>query len=104
MGLAAGTNVNVPKVVVYHEDDDGNVTLIPLTKKNACKTATQTDCGVAEIVASTAIQVLRVTHPDRRATARSTGRSQRAPSGDAGDRPRASRPMLAADVRSPLRS
>ena len=59
--LAAGTNVNVYKVVVYHEDDEGVVTLIPLTKKNACKTATQKDCGVAEIVVIDGIQILRVT-------------------------------------------
>lgn len=59
--LAAGTNVNVLKVVVYHEDDLGDVTLIPLTKKNACKTANQTDCGVAEIVVIDGFEVLRVT-------------------------------------------
>lgn len=59
--LAAGTNVNVYKVVVYHEDDAGAVTLIPLTKKNACKSAGQTNCGVAEIVEIDGIQVLRVT-------------------------------------------
>ena len=53
--------MNVLKVVVYHEDDLGGVTLIPLTKKNACKTANQTDCGVAEIVVIDGIEVLRVT-------------------------------------------
>lgn len=59
--LAPGANVNVLKVVVYHEDDLGGVTLIPLTKKNACKTANQTDCGVAEIVVIDGTEVLRVT-------------------------------------------
>lgn len=59
--LAPGTNVNVYKVVVYHEDDLGGVTLIPLTKRNACKTASQADCGVAEIVVIDGIEVLRVT-------------------------------------------
>jgi hypothetical protein len=58
--LAAGSNVNVLKIVVYHEDDDGNVTLIPLTKKNACKTVTQTNCGAAEIVQEGGLQILRV--------------------------------------------
>ena len=61
LALAPGTNVNVYKVVVYHEDDDGDVTLIPLTKKNACKTVNQTDCGVAQIVVIDGIEVLRVT-------------------------------------------
>jgi hypothetical protein len=61
LALAPGTNVNVYKVVVYHEDDDENVTLIPLTKKNACKTVSQTDCGVAEIVVIDGVDVLRVT-------------------------------------------
>ena len=61
VALPAGTNVNLTKIVVYHEDDDGNVTLIPLTKKNACKTASQTDCGVAEIVVIDGVEVLRVT-------------------------------------------
>lgn len=59
--LAPGANVNVYKVVVYHEDDSGDITLIPLTKKNACKTAAQTNCGVAEIVEIDGFQVLRVT-------------------------------------------
>lgn len=59
--LPAGTNVNLTKIVVYHEDDFGGVTLIPLTKKNACKTETQTDCGAAELVVIDGIQVLRVT-------------------------------------------
>ena len=58
--LAAGANVNVLKIVVYHEDDLGNVTLIPLTKKNACKTAGQTGCGAAEIVQEGGLQILRV--------------------------------------------
>ena len=35
--LAAGTNVNVYKVVVYHEDDAGTVTLIPLTKRTPAR-------------------------------------------------------------------
>ena len=59
--LAAGTNVNVLKVVVYHEDDSGHVTLIPLTKKDACKTATQTNCGAAQIVVIDGVTILRVT-------------------------------------------
>ena len=59
--LAAGTNVNVLKVVVYHEDDLGEVTLIPLTNKNACKTETQKDCGVAEIIVVDGVEILRVT-------------------------------------------
>lgn len=59
--LAAGQNVNVLKVVVYHEDDAGDVTLIPLTRKNACKTASQTDCGAAEIVTVDGVTILRVT-------------------------------------------
>ena len=61
--LPAGTNVNLTKIVVYHEDDapTNDVTLIPLTKKNACKTDIQKDCGVAEIVVIDGIQVLRVT-------------------------------------------
>jgi hypothetical protein len=59
--LAPGTNVNVYKVVVYHEDDDGNVTLIELTRKNGCKSATQTDCGFAQIVDVDGADVLRVT-------------------------------------------
>lgn len=60
--LAAGTNVNLTKIVVYHEGDTpADVTLIPLTKKNACKTATQKDCGAAEIVEEGGIQILRVT-------------------------------------------
>ncbi len=58
--LAPGANVNVQKVVVYHEDDAGAVTLIPLTKKNVCKTATQTNCGVAEIIAVDGTDILRV--------------------------------------------
>jgi hypothetical protein len=58
--LAAGTNVNVYKVVVYHEDDAGIITLIPLTKKDACKTATQTNCGVAQILVIDGVTVLRV--------------------------------------------
>ena len=59
--LAPGSNVNVLKVVVYHEDDAGTVTLIALTKKNACKTATQTNCGVAQIVDVDGTSILRVT-------------------------------------------
>ena len=59
--LAAGSNVNVLKIVVYHEDDLGNVTLIPLTKKNVCKNLTQTDCGTAVIVQEGGLQILRVT-------------------------------------------
>jgi uncharacterized repeat protein (TIGR01451 family) len=59
--LAAGTNVNLTKVVVYHENDEGVPNLIELTKKNACKTITQKDCGVAEIVVIDGIQILRVT-------------------------------------------
>ncbi|MEA2578548.1 MAG: hypothetical protein QOD78_2136 [Chloroflexota bacterium] len=58
--LAPGTNVNVYKVVVYHEDDAGNVTLIPLTKKDGCKSATQTNCGVAQIVDVNGTSILRV--------------------------------------------
>ena len=58
--LAAGSNVNVLKIVVYHEDDFGNVTLIPLTKKNVCKNLTQTDCGAAVIVQEGGFQILRV--------------------------------------------
>ena len=50
MEIAAGSNVNVLKIVVYHEDDLGNVTLIPLTKKNVCKNLTQIDCGTAVMV------------------------------------------------------
>jgi hypothetical protein len=61
VALAPGTNVNVFKVVVYHEDDDGNVTLIELTRKNGCKSATQTDCGVAQIIEIDGVDVLRVT-------------------------------------------
>ncbi len=59
--LAPRANVNVLKVVVYHEDDFGNVTLIPLTRKNVCRTASQTDCGVAEILVIDGTEVLRVT-------------------------------------------
>lgn len=59
--LAAGAKVNPDKVVVYHEDDAGVATLIPLTKKDACKSAGQTNCGVAQIVEIDGIQVLRVT-------------------------------------------
>jgi hypothetical protein len=59
--LAAGSNVNLLKIVVYHEDDLGNVTLIPLTKKNVCKNLTQTDCGTAVIVQEGGLQILRVT-------------------------------------------
>jgi hypothetical protein len=59
--LAPGTNVNVFKVVVYHEDDAGTVTLIPLTKKDACKTATQKDCGAAQIINIDGTSILRVT-------------------------------------------
>ena len=59
--LAPGANVNVLKVVVYHEDDAGNVTLIPLTKKNACKSTTQVDCGVAQIIQIDGVDILRVT-------------------------------------------
>jgi hypothetical protein len=59
--LAAGVKVNVDKVVVYHEDDAGTVTLIPLTKKNVCKSASQTNCGAAEILEIDGIRVLRVT-------------------------------------------
>jgi hypothetical protein len=60
--LPAGTNVNVTKIVVYHEGDSPtDVTLIPLTKKNNCRTETQKDCGVAEIVVIDGIEVLRVT-------------------------------------------
>jgi hypothetical protein len=65
--LATGTNVNVYKVVVYHESDPaagqtvGDITLIPLTKKNACKNDTQTNCGFAEIVVEDGITILRVT-------------------------------------------
>ena len=59
--LAPGANVNVLKVVVYHEDDAGAVTLIALTKKNVCRSATQTNCGIAEIVEIDGVEVLRVT-------------------------------------------
>jgi hypothetical protein len=59
--LAPGASVNVLKVVVYHEDDLGNQTLIALTKKNACKTDSQTNCGVAQIVDIDGTSVLRVT-------------------------------------------
>jgi hypothetical protein len=59
--LAAGTSVNVLKIVVYHEDDAGTVTLIELTKKNACKTATQTNCGAAQIIQVAGVDILRVT-------------------------------------------
>jgi hypothetical protein len=58
--LAAGTNVNVLKIVVYHEDDAGTVTLIALTKKNACKTASQTNCGAAQIIQVDGVDILRV--------------------------------------------
>lgn len=60
--LPAGSNVNLAKIVVYHEGDSpADVTLIPLTKKNACKTDTQKDCGAAEIVVIDGVEVLRVT-------------------------------------------
>lgn len=59
--LASSANVNVLKVVVYHEDDEGNVTLIPLTKKNACKSAGQVDCGAAKILEVDGVRILRVT-------------------------------------------
>jgi hypothetical protein len=59
--LASGVKVNVDKVVVYHEDDAGTVTLIPLTKKNVCKSAGQTNCGAAVILEIDGIRVLRVT-------------------------------------------
>ena len=59
--LAAGAKLNTDKVVVYHEDDAGTVTLIPLTKKNACKSTGQTNCGVAALVEIDGTQVLRVT-------------------------------------------
>ena len=59
--LAAGAKVNTEKVVVYHEDDAGAVTLIALTKKNVCKSASQTNCGIAEIVEIDGVQILRVT-------------------------------------------
>ena len=59
--LAAGTNVNVLKIVVYHEDDAGNVTLIALTKKDACKTASQKDCGAAQVIQVGGVSILRVT-------------------------------------------
>ena len=42
-------------------NDEGVSNLIELTKKNACKTATQKNCGVAEIVVIDGIQILRVT-------------------------------------------
>ena len=57
--------MNVLKVVVYHESDPVNgvvtETLIPLTKKNACKSITQKNCGSAEIVVENGITILRVT-------------------------------------------
>jgi hypothetical protein len=58
--LAAGTNVNVFKVVVYHEDDAGTITLIPLTRKNGCKSTTQIDCGAAQVVDVGGRSILRV--------------------------------------------
>jgi hypothetical protein len=59
--LAAGTNVNVYKVVVQHVNDEGVSNLIELTKKNPCKNATQKNCGVAELIDIDGITILRVT-------------------------------------------
>ncbi len=60
--LPAGTNVNLTRIVVYHQGDDPtDVTLIPLTKKNACKTDIQKDCGAAEIDVIDGVEILRVT-------------------------------------------
>lgn len=59
--LAPGTNVSVYKVVVYHENDAGAVTLIELTRKNGCKSASQTNCGVAEVIDAGGTTILRVT-------------------------------------------
>ena len=59
--LPAGSNVNVYKVVVQHVNDEGVSNLIELTKKNGCKTDTQKNCGVAELLVIDGITILRVT-------------------------------------------
>jgi uncharacterized repeat protein (TIGR01451 family) len=59
--LPAGTNVNVYKVVVYHEADGVPANLIELTKKNGCKSDTQKNCGVAELIEADGVLILRVT-------------------------------------------
>jgi hypothetical protein len=53
----AGLSINTNKLVVYHYNDQTN-TLVPadgiaLTKKDACKNATQTGCGSASVTGTT---------------------------------------------------
>ncbi len=50
--LGLGTP-NLTKLVVQHFDDQDGETLIPLTRKNACKSATSTDCGAASTYTAT---------------------------------------------------
>lgn len=59
-------SINLTKLVVSHlADADGATpnaeTLIPLTKKNACKTATSTDCGTAVLLTVDGRTILQVT-------------------------------------------
>ncbi|CAN5525144.1 hypothetical protein BH20CHL7_BH20CHL7_16790 [soil metagenome] len=44
-----GASVNLNKLVVYHYFDDGTFETIPLTRKNACKSAGATGCGAASM-------------------------------------------------------
>ncbi|MEX2184656.1 MAG: hypothetical protein WEC14_09435 [Chloroflexota bacterium] len=44
-----GVSVNLNKLVVYHYFNDGTFETIPLTKKNACKSAGATGCGAASM-------------------------------------------------------
>lgn len=59
--LGPGQNVNVFKVVVYHQNDQFVESTIELTRKNACKTTTQTGCGAAQIIVRDGTSILQVT-------------------------------------------
>jgi hypothetical protein len=45
-----GQSVTLNKLVVVHTNDEGGTTQISLAKKNACKTASATNCGSASVV------------------------------------------------------
>jgi hypothetical protein len=55
-------NINLQKLVVEHTNDAGtDTTLIPLTKKNACKSPGATDCGTAVLLTVDGRTILQVT-------------------------------------------
>jgi hypothetical protein len=55
-------SINLQKLVVEHTNDAGTeTTVIPLTRKNACKTTSSTDCGTAVLLTVDGRTILQVT-------------------------------------------